>query len=442
MARADPRSESRIAAAEKEIEDLGSRIRELTSELEELREHRDAGEALADPILTPISGIRTIRVQETRRTVVNRQSPPEEKIAVFRTLFAGRDDVYATRWVSAKTGRSGWSPAVRGGFYTDAVTDSDLLPLTDQVIDQHLRNNEPVQLRQILPRPRHASAQIIWSNGTRESHRATASGNVPCKGDNGLRGPGDLGVFRRPICFSLKRHPPLTRGCHRFCVEVASGENRPGRVHWHTASQAISNSRLANYNGCNTPRRRHHHAQLDHRDTDGGAPVRCARRVEARRFVAKPRILPPTGSTIQYIRYPEIRVLLRARRYSNPCAPRLARLGTTDSVISAHWRVDRQRNRGRPCHHANLSQRLEPRSARCGRRHATTRDRGARRSTRVRQDRDGLRDNSRTSGIDSHHRQQSRISDAVARASDRIPGHRPETDWTAKGTSARVGNDV
>jgi superfamily II DNA or RNA helicase len=77
------------------------------------------------------------------RPLVNRLSSPSEKIAFFRSLFAGRDDVYATRWVSAKTGRSGWSPAVRGGFYTDAVTDSDLLPLTDEVIDQHLRGSRP-----------------------------------------------------------------------------------------------------------------------------------------------------------------------------------------------------------------------------------------------------------------------------------------------------------
>ena len=140
MADVNPRSESRIAAAEKEIEELGSRIRELKSEIEQLREHPDADpKALADPILTPISGLPTIRVRGTPRVVVNRLSSPEEKIAVFRSLFTGRDDVYATRWVSTKTGRSGWSPAVRGGFYTDAVTDSDLLPLTNQIINQHLR---------------------------------------------------------------------------------------------------------------------------------------------------------------------------------------------------------------------------------------------------------------------------------------------------------------
>ncbi|MFE3144447.1 hypothetical protein [Streptomyces scopuliridis] len=32
-------------------------------------------------------------------------------MALFRALFAGREDAYATRWVSAKSGRTGRSPA-------------------------------------------------------------------------------------------------------------------------------------------------------------------------------------------------------------------------------------------------------------------------------------------------------------------------------------------
>jgi hypothetical protein len=53
----------------------------------------------------------------TKRAVderaVNRKSTPEEKLALYRALFRGRDDVYALRWENARTGRSGWSPAVR-----------------------------------------------------------------------------------------------------------------------------------------------------------------------------------------------------------------------------------------------------------------------------------------------------------------------------------------
>ena len=41
---------------------------------------------------------------------VNRQSVPAAKIALFRSLFRGRDDVYPRRFESRKTGRSGYSP--------------------------------------------------------------------------------------------------------------------------------------------------------------------------------------------------------------------------------------------------------------------------------------------------------------------------------------------
>lgn len=34
-----------------------------------------------------------------------------ERLIIFSTLFKGRDDVFATRWDNAKTGRSGYSPA-------------------------------------------------------------------------------------------------------------------------------------------------------------------------------------------------------------------------------------------------------------------------------------------------------------------------------------------
>jgi hypothetical protein len=37
-------------------------------------------------------------------------STPEQKIALFRSLFRGREDVYAVRW-ETKNGKFGYSPA-------------------------------------------------------------------------------------------------------------------------------------------------------------------------------------------------------------------------------------------------------------------------------------------------------------------------------------------
>ncbi|WP_256041546.1 DEAD/DEAH box helicase [Cryobacterium sp. SO1] len=74
----------------------------------------------------------------TVQASVRHDSSAADKIALFRSLFVGRNDVYATRWTSSKTGKSGWSPAVRGGYYTDAISTADLLPLSDEVIERHL----------------------------------------------------------------------------------------------------------------------------------------------------------------------------------------------------------------------------------------------------------------------------------------------------------------
>ena len=67
---------------------------------------------------------------------VTAASSGPDKVRFFRTLFAARTDVYATRWESARTGRSGWSPAVEGGWRKG--TKRPFLRLTDRVVEAHL----------------------------------------------------------------------------------------------------------------------------------------------------------------------------------------------------------------------------------------------------------------------------------------------------------------
>lgn len=71
------------------------------------------------------------------------KSGTEEKIRLFRSLFRGREDVYALRW-EGKNGKSGYSPACIKNpaiFYAskaEAKAQRQLLPLTDQVVRSHL----------------------------------------------------------------------------------------------------------------------------------------------------------------------------------------------------------------------------------------------------------------------------------------------------------------
>ena len=48
--------------------------------------------------------------------LVDGASPRPAKVALFSSLFIGRDDVHALRWDNTRTGKAGWGPAVRGGW--------------------------------------------------------------------------------------------------------------------------------------------------------------------------------------------------------------------------------------------------------------------------------------------------------------------------------------
>ena len=41
---------------------------------------------------------------------------PGAKVEFYAALFGARRDVYAVRWENARTGKSGWMPAVEGGW--------------------------------------------------------------------------------------------------------------------------------------------------------------------------------------------------------------------------------------------------------------------------------------------------------------------------------------
>jgi hypothetical protein len=47
----------------------------------------------------------------TPAAAVTQHSSPDVKIALFRSLFRGREDVYPRRFESRKTGKAGYSPA-------------------------------------------------------------------------------------------------------------------------------------------------------------------------------------------------------------------------------------------------------------------------------------------------------------------------------------------
>jgi hypothetical protein len=88
--------------------------------------------------------------------IVSQASPPHEKIALFHSLFRGREDVYPRRFESRRMGRAGYQPAcanewVRGLCEKPRIKCADclqrrLLPVTDDVISWHLRGKDAAGL--------------------------------------------------------------------------------------------------------------------------------------------------------------------------------------------------------------------------------------------------------------------------------------------------------
>jgi len=83
---------------------------------------------------------------------IHRHSAPEDKIALFRSLFRGREDVYPRRFESRRTGKTGYSPVcanewVKGICEKPKIKCAEcqhrrFLPVTDNVIRCHLSGQD------------------------------------------------------------------------------------------------------------------------------------------------------------------------------------------------------------------------------------------------------------------------------------------------------------
>jgi superfamily II DNA or RNA helicase len=87
------------------------------------------------------------------RATTNSKSSPEEKVKLFRSLFCGREDVYAVRW-EGRNGKTGYSPAYQktwsNSFQRKPDAPKEYFPLTDQVIHDHLTGKLTVGVYSLL----------------------------------------------------------------------------------------------------------------------------------------------------------------------------------------------------------------------------------------------------------------------------------------------------
>jgi hypothetical protein len=131
-----------LAEAESELARLNIRSAELLSQIAALQQEKSISLQMSET-----------RVQPGALSSVTNQSPQEAKIALFRSLFRGREDVYPKRFESLKTGKQGYQPVCRNEWASgicekpkircDNCAHRQLLPVTDDVVRNHLLGMDP-----------------------------------------------------------------------------------------------------------------------------------------------------------------------------------------------------------------------------------------------------------------------------------------------------------
>ncbi len=133
--------DAQIQSAEQELAVLDETRKALQARIEQLKGQK---QLIADEQL-PFN-------QQSESNVTN-ESTEEQKIALFRSLFRGRGDVYPRRFESKRTGKSGYQPVCRNEWIKPLCQkpkikcgnceNRDFIPFSNDVIRNHLVGVDP-----------------------------------------------------------------------------------------------------------------------------------------------------------------------------------------------------------------------------------------------------------------------------------------------------------
>lgn len=130
------------------------RLADALAECQRLREENGRlREQLAAPrVETSVPFVCSQPTPILAATVTGRSSPAD-KVSLLRSLFRGREDVYAVRW-EGRNGKVGYSPVCRrsrGASFSKASDEvKEYFPLTDQAIHDHLTGTLTVGVYPLL----------------------------------------------------------------------------------------------------------------------------------------------------------------------------------------------------------------------------------------------------------------------------------------------------
>ena len=136
----------------KRISELEHQNQELLAENRRLREMLGLSEEEVKEKETTSPILNFVEEESPTVSSINKYSSPEEKIELYLSMFRGRTDVYAKRCYSKKYDSSYYIPACKNEWARGLCDRTrvkckdckhrDLLPLTPEVIDRHLRNKD------------------------------------------------------------------------------------------------------------------------------------------------------------------------------------------------------------------------------------------------------------------------------------------------------------
>jgi superfamily II DNA or RNA helicase len=139
---------SNIRTIEARLKEIDTEREQLTNDLKKLR-------------LT-LSELEVSSIQTPKNIAkINALSALIEKIALFRSLFRGREDVYPKLWTSKKTGNKGYSPVCENEWINGVCGKPSIKcgecdnrkfsPLNDDVIRKHLEGGITIGVYPMLP---------------------------------------------------------------------------------------------------------------------------------------------------------------------------------------------------------------------------------------------------------------------------------------------------
>jgi hypothetical protein len=155
MSESGPRERANLATA---LANEEARLRRLEVERADAAARADALRAELATLDEP-SAVRGETVAATTTTTASRS--PTEKVKLFRQLFRGRDDLYPTRFVSQKTGKTGYAPACSNKFVAGVCelpkvkcgdcTNQAFRRVDDPAVLGHLRGKHVMGVYPMLP---------------------------------------------------------------------------------------------------------------------------------------------------------------------------------------------------------------------------------------------------------------------------------------------------